>query len=67
MKQGVLTNARVRLLMTPGDQGFRGYGRRKGELLAKNGVGAQASRQFLVGRLRVTVALWRLCSVDNGP
>lgn len=31
MKQGVLTNGRVRLLMTPGDQCFRGYGRRKGE------------------------------------
>ncbi|PNH07330.1 40S ribosomal protein S6 [Tetrabaena socialis] len=30
MKQGVLTNTRVRLLMSPGDQGFRGYGRRKG-------------------------------------
>lgn len=30
MKQGVLTNQRVRLLMTPGDQGFRGYGRRNG-------------------------------------
>ncbi len=31
MKQGVLTNQRVRLLMSPGDQGFRGYGRRNGE------------------------------------
>jgi hypothetical protein len=31
MKQGVLTNGRVRLLMAPGDQGFRGYGRRNGE------------------------------------
>ncbi len=31
MKQGVLTNGRVRLLMTPGDQGFRGHGRRNGE------------------------------------
>jgi hypothetical protein len=32
MKQGVLTNMRVRLLMSPGDQGFRGHGRRDGEL-----------------------------------
>ena len=31
MKQGVLTNGRVRLLMSPGDQGFRGHGRRSGE------------------------------------
>jgi len=30
MKQGVLTNLRVRLLMSPGDQGFRGHGRRDG-------------------------------------
>jgi hypothetical protein len=30
MKQGVLTNNRVRLLMSPGDQCFRGYGRRDG-------------------------------------
>ena len=33
MKQGVLTNGRVRLLMSPGDQCFRGYGRRNGENL----------------------------------
>lgn len=31
MKQGVLTNNRVRLLMSRGDQGFRGFGRRTGE------------------------------------
>ncbi len=31
MKQGVLTNQRVSLLMSPGQQCFRGYGRRKGE------------------------------------
>ncbi len=40
MKQGVLTNGRVRLLMTPGDQGFRGYGRRKGEQRGSSGRGA---------------------------
>jgi hypothetical protein len=32
MKQGVLTNQRVRLLMSPGDQCFRGHGRRAGGL-----------------------------------
>jgi len=31
MKQGVLTNGRVFLLMKPGDACFRGFGRRKGE------------------------------------
>lgn len=29
MKQGVLTNGRVFLLMKPGDACFRGFGRRK--------------------------------------
>lgn len=40
MKQGVLTNGRVRLLMSPGDQGFRGYGRRKGERRGSRGRAA---------------------------
>ena len=31
MKQGVLTNTRVHLMMKPGDSCFRGYGRRNGE------------------------------------
>merc|ERR1719218_433345 len=31
MRQGVLTNNRVRLLMSPGDPCMLGYGRRKGE------------------------------------
>ena len=31
MKQGVLTQNRVDLLMKPGDACFRGFGRRKGE------------------------------------
>jgi hypothetical protein len=33
MKQGVLTNQRVRLLMSPGQQCFRGYGRRNGQFI----------------------------------
>ena len=36
MKQGVLVNHRVRLLMTPGDKGFRGYGRKVGERRRKS-------------------------------
>lgn len=36
MKQGVLTNTRVRLLMAPGDPCFRGFGRRKGERRRKS-------------------------------
>jgi hypothetical protein len=36
MKQGVLTNLRVRLLMSPGDQCFRGHGRRNGERRRKS-------------------------------
>ena len=31
MKQGVLVPGRVKLLMSPGDQGMRGYGRKNGE------------------------------------
>ncbi len=41
MKQGVLTNQRVRLLMKPGQQCFRGYGRRNGE------EDSRASREFM--------------------
>lgn len=36
MKQGVLTNLRVRLLMNTGDKCFKGYGRRKGERRRKS-------------------------------
>jgi ribosomal protein S6E (S10) len=38
MKQGVLTNQRVRLLMTPGEQGLRGFGFRDGEGAGFTGV-----------------------------
>jgi small subunit ribosomal protein S6e len=44
MKQGVLTNGRVRLLMSPGDQGFRGYGRRNGEQPQLRGSRARSTR-----------------------
>jgi len=36
MKHGVLVPGRVRLLMTPGDSCFRGYGRRNGERCRKS-------------------------------
>ncbi|GIL56629.1 hypothetical protein Vafri_11965 [Volvox africanus] len=48
MKQGVLTNSRVRLLMTPGDQGFRGHGRRKGERRRKSVRGCVVSPDLSV-------------------
>ena len=37
MKQGVLTNQRVRLLMSRGQQCFRGHGRRDGEAIRVGG------------------------------
>lgn len=54
MKQGVLTNQRVRLLMTPGDQGFRGHGRRSGawaqQLGGREGGSTAAMQQPLAQR-----------------
>lgn len=48
MKQGVLTNGRVRLLMSPGDKCFRGYGRRKGERRRKSVRGCVVSQDISV-------------------
>lgn len=48
MKQGVLTNGRVRLLMSPGDKCFRGYGRRKGERRRKSVRGCVVSQDIAV-------------------
>ncbi|KAJ9530812.1 hypothetical protein QJQ45_028699 [Haematococcus lacustris] len=48
MKQGVLTNTRVRLLMSPGDQGFRGHGRRSGERRRKSVRGCIVSPDLSV-------------------
>lgn len=48
MKQGVLTNGRVRILMTPGDSGFRGYGRRNGERRRKSVRGCIVSPDLSV-------------------
>lgn len=46
MKQGVLTNGRVRLLMHRGDACFRGYGRRNGERRRKSVRGCIVSQDL---------------------
>ena len=51
MKQGVLTNLRVRLLMSPGDQCFRGHGRRNGERRRKSVRGCIVSPDLSVVNL----------------
>lgn len=48
MKQGVLTNGRVQLLMSPGDKCFRGYGRRSGERRRKSVRGCIISQDISV-------------------
>lgn len=48
MKQGVLTNGRVQLLMSPGDQCFRGHGRRNGERRRKSVRGCIVSPDLSV-------------------
>lgn len=53
MKQGVLTNQRVRLLMSPGDQCFRGFGRRKGERRRKSVRGCIVSSDLAVLNLTI--------------
>lgn len=53
MKQGVLVNDRVRLLMSPGDKGFRGYGRRRGERRRKSVRGCIISQDISVLNLLI--------------
>jgi len=53
MKQGVLTNQRVRLLMSRGQQCFRGYGRRKGERRRKSVRGCIISGDLSVLNLKI--------------
>merc|ERR1711861_13826 len=48
MKQGVLTTDRVRLMMSKGEQGCRGYGMRKGERYRKSVRGCIVSRHISV-------------------
>ena len=53
MKQGVLTNDRVRLLMSPGDKCFQGFGRRKGERRRKSVRGCIISQDTSVLNLLI--------------
>jgi small subunit ribosomal protein S6e len=48
MRQGVLVTGRVRLLMAPGDQCMRGYGRRNGERRRKSCRGCIVSSDLSV-------------------
>jgi len=48
MKQGVLTPDRVKLMMSKGDAGCRGYGMRKGERYRKSCRGCIVSHQIAV-------------------
>merc|ERR1719352_314807 len=48
MKQGVLTTDRVKLMMSKGDQGCRGYGMRKGERYRKSCRGCIVSHHCSV-------------------
>merc|ERR1711988_1314257 len=48
MKQGVLTQDRVKLMMSKGEQGCRGYGMRKGERYRKSVRGCIISHQTAV-------------------
>ena len=53
MRQGVLTNGRVQLLMSPGDQCFAGHGRRSGERRRKSVRGCIVSPDIAVLNLIV--------------
>ena len=53
MKQGVLTNQRVFLLMSQGTSGFRGHGRRKGERRRKACRGCIVSQDIAVLNLLI--------------
>ena len=46
MKQGVLTQDRVRLMMRKGEQGCRGYGMRKGEAYRSRCAAASSAQYF---------------------
>jgi ribosomal protein S6E (S10) len=73
MKQGVLTNQRVSLLMSPGQQCFRGYGRRKGEQRGRMRAWwpiAAARRAARVVRScirRIAWAAWHWAHMRLGP
>merc|ERR1712199_130711 len=54
MKQGCLIPGRCKILMAPGDQCFRGYGRRKGERRRKGVRGCIVSPDLSVLNLVIT-------------
>ena len=54
MHQGVLTTDRVKLMMSKGDQGCRGYGMRKGERYRKSVRGCIISHNTAVLHLAIT-------------
>ncbi|KAK9808150.1 hypothetical protein WJX73_002221 [Symbiochloris irregularis] len=53
MKQGVLVPGRVRLLMSPGDACFQGFGRRRGERRRKTVRGCIVSNELSVLNLKI--------------
>lgn len=82
MKQGVLVNHRVQLLMSPGDQGFRGFGRKTGERRRKSVRGCIIGQDISVLNLVIVkkgaplpvlvtsclTALWQpMCASQSGP
>ena len=59
MRQGVMTNLRVRLLMSPGDPCMLGYGRRKGERRRKSVRGCIVSPDL--STLNLTIVKQGMC------
>jgi ribosomal protein S6E (S10) len=68
MKQGVLTNGRVRLLMHRGDPCFRGYGRRNGERRRKSVRGCIVSQDLATMNLVIVkqARFQRSCFAHRG-
>jgi ribosomal protein S6E (S10) len=66
MKQGVLTQNRVDLLMKPGDACFRGFGRRKGERRRKAVRGCIVTPELSVLNLCIVKQGMNALSMSNG-
>jgi small subunit ribosomal protein S6e len=65
MRQGVMTNLRVKLLMSPGDPCMRGYGRRKGERRRKAVRGCIVSPDLSV--LNLVIVKQGTCRIPSAP
>lgn len=63
MRQGVMTNLRVRLLMAPGDPCMLGHGRRKGERRRKSVRGCIISPDLSVLNLVIVKQGMLLCQL----